>query len=152
VRHTHEPAIIFSQLDGFFAQHISRRSATTNPSLFVDSKQREYYRNIVVEIGPTGWLRFTRIDWNDRAIAYHFGLSYHGRYLFGVPSFEMELQRHSPGEVLLRQLLLAAIEEGADVFDFGIGDEAYKYRFATSEVRLVTWGVYPEAASSGDAQ
>jgi hypothetical protein len=49
----------------------------------------------------------------------------------------------TPGEVLLRQLIRAAVEEGADVFDFGIGDEAYKYRFATGQEQLITWGIYP---------
>ena len=138
---------IIPHLEEFFAQHIARRSATPSPSLFAEPKQRDYYHRIVNTIGPKGWLRFSRIDWNGRAIAFHFGLSYRGRYLFGIPSFDIELAQHSPGEVLLRQLLLAAIEEKATTFDFGIGDEAYKYRFATSEVRLVTWGIYPKSSS-----
>jgi CelD/BcsL family acetyltransferase involved in cellulose biosynthesis len=145
VRHTSSEAEILPQLDEFFSQHIARRSATHAPSLFVEPRQREYYRSIVTKIGPKGWLRFTRIEWNSRAIAFHFGLSYRGRYLFGIPSFDIELARHSPGEVLLRQLMLDAIDEKATTFDFGIGDEAYKYRFATSEERLVTWGVYPRS-------
>jgi CelD/BcsL family acetyltransferase involved in cellulose biosynthesis len=146
VKHTRDAAEILPQLDEFFSQHIARRNVTPDPSLFVDPNQREYYRNIVTSIAPKGWLRFTRLDWNGHAIAFHFGLSYHGRFLFGVPSFDVEFQRHSPGEVLLRQLLLAAIEEGATIFDFGPGEEAYKYRFATSEVRLVTWGIYPKSS------
>jgi CelD/BcsL family acetyltransferase involved in cellulose biosynthesis len=146
VQHTRDAADILPQLDEFFSQHITRRNATPNPSLFLDTNQRDYYRNIVTSIGPKGWLRFTRLDWNGRAIAFHFGLSYHGRFLFGIPSFDVDLQRHSPGEVLLRQLLLAAIDEGATVFDFGPGEEAYKYRFATSQVRLVTWGIYPKSS------
>jgi CelD/BcsL family acetyltransferase involved in cellulose biosynthesis len=137
---------ILPQLDEFFAQHIARRAATPNPSLFQDERQRDYYRSIAANIGPTGWLRFTRIDWNGNPIAFHFGASYAGRYLFGIPSFAIDLERYSPGEALLRQLILAAIDEGAAIFDFGIGDEAYKYRFATREEQLVTWGVYPKSS------
>jgi CelD/BcsL family acetyltransferase involved in cellulose biosynthesis len=148
VQHARAAEDILPHLDEFFAQHIARRAATPNPSLFVDAKQREYYRSIVQDIGPTGWLRFTRLEWNGRAIAFHFGLCRGGRYLFGIPSFDIELHRYSPGEVLLRQLILAAIEEGAAVFDFGPGEEPYKYRFATSEVRLETWGVYPKSANA----
>jgi hypothetical protein len=144
--HTSDPAEIMPQLDEFFSQHIARRNVTPHPSIFVDSNQREYYRDIVMSIGPKGWLRFTRLEWSGRPIAFHFGLSYHKRFLYGIPSFDVELQRHSPGEVLLRHLLLVAIEEDSDVFDFGPGEEAYKYRFATSEVRLVTWGVYPTSS------
>jgi CelD/BcsL family acetyltransferase involved in cellulose biosynthesis len=146
IQHATTAEEILPQLDEFFDQHIARRAATPNPSLFVEQRQRDYYRSITENIGPTGWLRFTRIEWNSRPIAFHFGASYAGRYLFGIPSFAIEFERHSPGEVLLRQLILAAIEEGAAVFDFGIGDEAYKYRFATSQVQLVTWGIYPKSS------
>jgi CelD/BcsL family acetyltransferase involved in cellulose biosynthesis len=138
---------ISPQLDEFFSQHVARRSTTVSPSIFVESTQRDYYRDIVAKIGPTGWLRFTRIEWNGRAIAFHLGLSYRGRFLFGIPSFDIELQQYSPGEVLLRHVLLAAIDEGATVFDFGPGEEPYKYRFADSEVPLITWGIYPAASS-----
>jgi CelD/BcsL family acetyltransferase involved in cellulose biosynthesis len=152
VQHTNAAEQILPQLDEFFSQHIARRNATPHPSLFMDPNQREYYQNIVTNMGPKGWLRFTRLDWNGRPIAFHFGLCYHDRFLYGIPSFDIGLQRHSPGEVLLRQLLLAAVEEGAAVFDFGLGDEAYKYRFATSEVQLITWGVYPKSISSRAAR
>ena len=145
MHHTSTAADIRPQLEDFFAQHNARRGATESPSLFAEPRQRDYYHNVVTTIGPKGWLRFTRIEWNGRAIAFHLGLSYRGRYLFGIPSFDIELAQHSPGEVLLRQLLLAAIEEKASTFDFGIGDEAYKYRFATSEAQLVTWGIYPKS-------
>lgn len=143
VQHMQDAASILPHLDDFFEQHITRRNATEHPSLFQDPVQRNYYRRLTQDISPTGWLRFTRIDWNGRPIAFHYGLSYRGRYSFGIPSFAIELSRHSPGEVLLRQLLLAAIDEGAETFDFGIGDEEYKYRFATHVKRLHTWGLYP---------
>jgi CelD/BcsL family acetyltransferase involved in cellulose biosynthesis len=151
VQHARTAEEILPQLDEFFEQHISRRAATSHPSLFLDSRQRDYYRSIVAHIGPLGWLRFSRLSWNGRAIAFHFGMSYRRRFLFGVPSFDIRLQDLSPGEVLLRQLIIAAIDEDASVFDFGPGAEAYKYRFATSDVRLITWGMYPKQSpySSG---
>jgi CelD/BcsL family acetyltransferase involved in cellulose biosynthesis len=49
---------------------------------------------------------------------------------------------------LLRHLVLAAIEENAHTFDFGFGDEAYKYRYATDVVRLQTWGLYPSVSTA----
>ena len=133
---------ILPHLDEYFQQHIARRATTDAPSLFLNPIQCAYYRKLTEEISPTGWLRFTRVNWNGKPIAFHYGLCYQGRYLFGVPSFDVELSRFSPGEVLLRQLLLASISEGAKTFDFGVGDEAYKYRFATHVNRLRTWGLY----------
>ena len=146
-KHTSDPAEIMPQLDEFFSQHIARRNATPHPSIFVDPNQREYYRNIVTNIGPKGWLRFTRLEWNGRPIAFHFGLSYHGRFLFGIPSFDVEFQRHSPGEVLLRQLAVGCHRGGCRRFlILGLAKKPTSIAFATSEVRLVTWGVYPTSS------
>ena len=149
VHHVRDSAAILPYLEEFFEMHVSRRAATPDPSLFIDPAQRAYYERMTRNVGPNGWLRFTRLDWNGRSIAFHFGLCYRGKYDFGVPAFAIDLARHSPGEVLLRQLLLAAIEEGAHTFDFGIGDEAYKYRFTTGVTHLRTWGLYPTPPKLG---
>ena len=74
-----------------------------------------------IEASEAGWLRFTWIEWQDRMIAAHFG--FHWQHTWYKPSFTIDLAQRSPGEVLLRRLLLAAIREGADAFDFGLGDE-----------------------------
>ncbi|HZN12471.1 MAG TPA: GNAT family N-acetyltransferase, partial [Blastocatellia bacterium] len=94
--------------------------------------------------GRRGWLRFTRVEWGGEAVAYHYGMSYGGSYFWYKPSFAPRHARRSPGEVLLRQLLLAAIEEESRTFDFGIGEEAFKYRFADRINRVRTWGLYPK--------
>lgn len=143
VEHFQDGEKILPQLPEFFAQHISRRATTEQPSIFLKPEQRAFYEQLVQRIPSTGWLRFTRVTWNDKPIAFHFGLCYQGRYLYAIPTFDVELSRHWPGEVLMRQLLLAAIAEGAKTFDFGIGDEAYKYRYATGVTQLRTWGLYP---------
>jgi CelD/BcsL family acetyltransferase involved in cellulose biosynthesis len=138
IRHFISPQEILPHLDDFFAQHIARRRATGHPSIFEEQLQRDYYRRIVRNVGPTGWLRFTRLDWNGRAIAFHFGLSFERRFLFGIPSFAIELKHRSPGEVLLKQLIQVAIDERAEMFDF-----------ATGECRLITWGLYPKEFAPG---
>ena len=143
VQHFQEGEHILPQLADFFAQHVARRAVTEQPSLFLKPEQRAFYEQLVQRIADTGWLRFTRVTWNGKPIAFHFGLCYRGRYLYAIPTFDVELSRHWPGEVLMRQLLLAAIAEGAKVFDFGIGDEAYKYRYSTGATPLRTWGLYP---------
>ncbi|HEX3148117.1 MAG TPA: GNAT family N-acetyltransferase [Gemmataceae bacterium] len=134
---------ILPHLEEFFDQHVARWVNTPYPSLFCDPTQRAFYRRLCEVADRTGWLRFTRIDWAGRPIAFHFGSCFAGRYLWYKPSFAVDLARRSPGELLLRQLLLAAIAEGVDEFDFGIGDEAFKHRFANRVRRVRTWGLYP---------
>lgn len=137
---------ILPQLDEFFGQHRARWQQTPFPSLFCEPAQCAFYQRLTTLAGETGWLRFTRIDWNGRAIAFHFGFCYRGRFLWYKPSFDIAMARHSPGEVLLRQLLLAAIEEGAHTFDFGLGEEAFKSRFANRVQKVRTLGAYAPSA------
>jgi CelD/BcsL family acetyltransferase involved in cellulose biosynthesis len=139
VAHTADGTTILPQLDRFFDQHVKRCTAAPYTSLFEDERHRAFYRRLTRLNANAGWLRFTRVDWNRTPIAYHFGMAFGGSFLWYKPSFELSFARHSPGEVLLRQLLIAAHHEGADTFDLGIGDDIFKYRFASSIPRVRTW-------------
>ena len=139
VVHTAHGDAIVAELERFFAQHVERCTATPYASLFENERHRAFYRRLATDNADAGWLRFTRVNWNGAPIAYHFGMSFRGTFLWYKPSFELSLARRSPGEVLLRQLLTAAYDEGTHTFDFGIGDEAFKHRFATAYPRVRTW-------------
>jgi CelD/BcsL family acetyltransferase involved in cellulose biosynthesis len=143
VQHLRQAAEVLPQLEEFFAQHIARWAETNSPSLFLDPAARAFYRRWAEASASRGWLRFTRVEWEGKPIAFHLGFCYRGRFIWYKPSFAIELQRRSPGEVLLRQTLLAAIAEGAETFDFGTGDDDYKHRFATHFDRVRAVGLYP---------
>ena len=122
-------------LEAFFEQHIARRAITAQPSLFQDPREKAFYRALVRELFPRGWLRFAVVQFNEEPIASHFGFEFGGRFLWYKPSFEPRLVKRSPGEVLLRFLLGYAIDQKLAEFDFTVGDEDFKYRFA-NEVRF----------------
>ena len=143
IRHLSAAREILPHLDSFFVQHEQRWSRTPSPSLFNDRANRSFYTRLSERADSKTWLRFTVVEWESRPIAYHFGFSHRGRYLWYKPSFDISLARRSPGEVLLRHLLLAAAAERARVFDFGLGDEAFKYRFATHSPVVYNWALYP---------
>lgn len=143
VEHTRDAVQILPHLEAFFDQHVARWAGTPFPSLFNDPVQRRFYVQLTEQASGADWLRFTRVLWNDRLVASHFGFCYGGNYLWYKPSFDIALAKRSPGEVLLRQLLLEAIAEGAHTFDFGLGDEAFKRRFANRVQMVRTWGLYP---------
>ena len=145
VTHRRDGRQIIEHLPDFFEQHVQRWAATPHPSLFNDPAQRAFYRRLAELAADTGWLRFTRVEWQGRAIAHHFGFCYEGSFLWYKPAFAIDLARQSPGEVLLRHLLLTAGAEGAKTFDFGLGEEAFKQRFANKTNRVRTWGLYPTA-------
>lgn len=118
-------------LEEFFAQHIARWEGTPSPSLFLDPENKAIFRSLARELGEAGTLRFTQIRLDGRLIAAHFGAMYNGVFTWYKPTYDPELGRLSPGEVLLKTLIEQAQNEHASEFDFTIGDEAFKSRFAT---------------------
>ena len=120
---------IRSLLDPFFDQHIARRAITPSPSLFINPKEKEFYRNVLQNF-DLETLRFAVLLWNEKPIAFHFGFKFGGTFVWYKPSFDPQLSKHSPGEVLLWHLFQQAIAEKTEVFDFTVGGEGFKYRFS----------------------
>jgi CelD/BcsL family acetyltransferase involved in cellulose biosynthesis len=121
---------VMNHLDGFFTQHIARWAGTKTPSLFLEEKNRQFYRELARAFCETGWLVFSMVEWKGRPLAMHMGFDYQGRFMWYKPSFDQAYAKHSPGLVLLRYLIGYAIEQKCEEFDFSIGDEPFKRRFA----------------------
>lgn len=121
---------ILFQLEAFFEQHVQRRALTHIPSKFLNDQNRDFYREMVRVLAPTDWLLFSALLFNGKPIAFHFGFEYGKRLVFYTPSFDVAYQKHSPGQVLIKLLIEYATARKLDEFDFTIGGEAYKYRFA----------------------
>ena len=121
---------ILGYLDGFFCQHKSRRAQTGSPSQFLDPAQRVFYKELVTQAFRQGWLRFDVVLFNGAPLAFHFGFEYQRRFIWYKPTFDVEFASRSPGEVLMKFLLEDAIRKELEEFDFTVGSEPFKYRFA----------------------
>lgn len=119
-------------LNVLFDQHVRRWQGTDTPSLFTREQNRGFYRALTESLSETGALRFSIVCLDDVPVATHYGFCYAGTFTWYKPAFEPNLARLSPGEVLIKYLLERARDDGAEVFDFTIGGEAFKMRFATS--------------------
>jgi CelD/BcsL family acetyltransferase involved in cellulose biosynthesis len=128
---------ILPELDDFFDQHVRRWRGTEWPSQFRSPSQRDFYRRFTERLDETGVLRFTTVKLDGRLIAAHYGFLHAGRFVWYKPTYEPELAKLSPGEVLLKRLFELARDEQAHEFDFTIGDEAFKLRFATLTRQVV---------------
>jgi CelD/BcsL family acetyltransferase involved in cellulose biosynthesis len=121
---------IMVYLDRFFQQHTQRWALTDTPGPFLDERQRAFFHELVQALAPTGRLLFSVLLFNQIPIAFHCGFEYGKRIVYYKPSFNVDYFKHSPGLVLLKYLLEYALERGVAEFDFSIGEESYKYRFA----------------------
>jgi CelD/BcsL family acetyltransferase involved in cellulose biosynthesis len=127
-------------LDLFFAQH-----ATLWPpgEGWQRDEARAFCRAIVHTGQREGWLRFSMLEWQERAVAFEITLIRGGGYLSYLGSRDTSLDRYSPGAVLQAHTVRAAIEDGARRWDFGLGEEAYKMRDASGTVEVANWFMYP---------
>ena len=124
-------AEILPKLDEFFDQHVKRWQFSGEQSLFLQEHAREFYRRLTNRLDATGQIRFTTVRLDGRLVAAHFGFYHAKRFIWYKPTFEPDLAKLSPGEVLIKKLLELARDEGAQVFDFTIGNEPFKLRFAS---------------------
>lgn len=119
----------------FVKLHCERRRAAGDES-FLEEQNGQRFLEAILQ-GPTqhaAKLSSLRLDGQDIALC--LGLEVNGRYSYYAPTFDDEWSMYAAGDVLLSFMLEDAIDRGVEVFDFGLGDEAYKARFA-SETREV---------------
>jgi|TARA_B100000315_G_scaffold259797_1_gene317297 CelD/BcsL family acetyltransferase involved in cellulose biosynthesis len=122
---------VLEQLGNLFDLHVARWQRTNTPSLFSDPVSRDFYRRITPVLASLEMLRFTTLKLDDHIVACHFGMASGDRFYWYKPAFDPEYARFSPGEVLLKFLLEQARDEHLRVFDFTIGAEPFKLRFAS---------------------
>jgi CelD/BcsL family acetyltransferase involved in cellulose biosynthesis len=66
----------------------------------------------------------------ETPVAAHFGPTSPRVWHWWFPAYDPQFARHSPGLLMLHELLRAAHSEGAEWLDFGTGEEPFKWRLA----------------------
>jgi CelD/BcsL family acetyltransferase involved in cellulose biosynthesis len=120
-------------LPRFFAQYLERRGNSPAATAFAQPEVQGFYRALAAALLPRGWLHFSVLECGGQPAAYHFGFEFGGRLYWYKPCFDPALARQSPGTVLLWYLISDCRQRGLEEFDFTVGAEAFKYRYASSE-------------------
>jgi CelD/BcsL family acetyltransferase involved in cellulose biosynthesis len=133
---------ILPHLDSFFDQHVARWAGVEHGySVFSETSARMLVKQLTRLMAKTGWLRFFRLLWNGRPIAYDYNFSYGNRFYMWRGTFAKDFAARSPGAVMVRHVVLAALEEGVDVIDWGPGRTPYKLELANRIENAHWWGV-----------
>jgi CelD/BcsL family acetyltransferase involved in cellulose biosynthesis len=129
-RHLTNREEIKDHLPHFFQQHIAHRAMEGDKSLFCDSVARAFYEYLVGELDPYRELRFSVVEIDGKPVAYHFGFEDRNSLIWYKPSFDEDYWDYSPGEVLIKKLFEYVRDRRLSKFDFTVGDEVFKTRFA----------------------
>ena len=120
------------------AAQVSRLLANGKISNLLRPERRDFLRELTRLLSPAGWLCFTRMKAGPRTIAWHYGFKFHGRWSLYQLTFVNDLEKHSPGFVLLFKLIEeAALDPAMATADLGVGTEAYKEAFANDSRRTM---------------
>ncbi len=125
-------------IEGLFQQHIRRRAMIGEASQFQDPDTRQFYRMMITQLDLRRELRFSVLELDDHAIAYHLGFEAKGKFVMYKPTFDIDSWEYSPGDVLLAKLLQYAKQRGVREYDFTIGGEQYKQHFANHARKIFT--------------
>jgi CelD/BcsL family acetyltransferase involved in cellulose biosynthesis len=130
-----EPETVSGTIATLYQQKSRSLARMGAPDMFAMPGQADFYRELARTSG--GLVHIARLDVGDVMAAANFGLVFRGRYYHVLASYaEGEVARFGPGGVHLQHLFRYAMERGCNVFDFTIGDEAYKREWSEEELKL----------------
>lgn len=127
LRRTESPSELDRDLETLFDLHDRRWEERTSLS---SDTARAFHSEFAAAALQQGWLRLWLLEVDGEPIAAWYGWRLGGRYAYYNSGFDPERSPLRPGLVLLAGVIRAAIEEGAEEFDFLLGGESYKSRFA----------------------
>ena len=115
-----------SILNELFAQKNIRLSSKGIEDI-LKSKDLEFYKKFEQKSFDNIKTHLSSLIFNDELIVIHWGIIYKKRFYYLLPSMkENQLNKYSPGRLLISLLIRWSISKKLEVFDFTLGDENYK--------------------------
>ncbi|MGE0260301.1 MAG: GNAT family N-acetyltransferase [Alphaproteobacteria bacterium] len=138
---TAEAETLGSMLDDLFRLHEARWQTRGEGGVLADPAVREFHRDAAPALAAEGILRLYRLRIGGAVAAVYYGLAWRGRSHAYIGGFDPDMKRLSPGALMLRHAIGAAIAEGCREFDFLRGGEGYKYAWGAVDRRTLarTW-------------
>lgn len=120
-------------MTAFFALHQSRWNARWLPGVLGSKKVQAFHRDTAEHFLEQGWLRLHLLKVDETLQAALYCFRYHHKTYYYLGGFSLELSKYSIGTLLTAKAIQNAIDDGCTEFDFLRGDEAYKYKWTSTE-------------------
>ena len=128
-----EPGHVSAALDDFFHLHRLRWASDGGSQGITGPAIEAFHRRAAPALAAQGRARVYTLRLGEKAIASVYLLCNGPRWSFYQSGYDPAHANRSPGLVLLARTIEDAFIEGARVYDFLRGEEAYKKEWATTE-------------------
>jgi CelD/BcsL family acetyltransferase involved in cellulose biosynthesis len=98
---------------------------------------QRWFPDFLVDLNEAGLLDIAALWHGDRMIGGYIATHFRGTCAGYRTVYDAEYRSRGPGTVLLAAMLDRAIARGERRWDFGLGDEGYKNRWATPSAGFV---------------
>ena len=124
-------------LDALVQQKAAWASRRGERGLFDDPPgAASLLRRLAEAASRSGGLHLSWLCCGDEIIAVHLGFVHRNVLHYYMPSYDVGWSQHSPGSVLVSQLVVWCIENGVGALDFMRGEHAYKSAYANARMEL----------------
>jgi CelD/BcsL family acetyltransferase involved in cellulose biosynthesis len=121
---------------------LHRKRWGTQTRSFVSNEYIQFHQDLAKQALDRGWIRLFSLESRSRTVAMLYCFAYDGHYYYYQGGWDPDFVRNRVGLVLMHEVIQQAIVDGARVFDFLRGEEAYKGRWANrrmSNFRYTRW-------------
>ncbi len=120
-------------VDDFLRLH---RESAEAKSTFMTPTMERFFRALVHELTPRGWLRLYFLTIDNVRVASAILFDYRDEFLLYNSGYDPAFSHQAVGLLLKAFTIQEAIAEGRAVFDFLQGDEPYKYDLGGHDVPI----------------
>ncbi len=120
-------------LDDLFMLHAARWQRRGMPGMLADEVIQQFHRDVSRAMLEAGALRMVRLRAADRSVAVFYGFAHRQTVYYYLSGYDPDLEKLSPGTVIVAQAIEEAVRAGATTFDFLRGAEDYKYSWGAKE-------------------
>jgi len=149
-----DPAGVTAALPAMFRLFAERWRGRRESSGFA-AVRRPLHERAAVALAAAGHVRLSLLTLDGAIVAFSYGARAGAVTTSYVLAHDDAFGAFSPGSLLLLRVLEAAAERGDPEYDFSIGEEEYKRRWADGErgvYRVVAWRRRPAPALVGGAR
>lgn len=101
---------------------------------------QKFYADVAAAGCRTGYARTYKLSENGNPVGIVFGTTHKQRLSYLLIGCDYDgYSKHSPGLLMYDRIMADWLGAGGDVFDFTIGDEAFKADFGTRSVQMSTF-------------